>query len=55
MKQYRKPEIISEQVLEKVALSCEDYFYYVQNYEGCRDLYLGRGKAIYDLCYDVYS
>ncbi|MBN1233737.1 MAG: hypothetical protein JXA60_10330 [Candidatus Coatesbacteria bacterium] len=44
MKPYKKPEIISEQVLEKTALNCEEYLYYTKNYEGCREEMLGRGK-----------
>ncbi|MBN1233739.1 MAG: hypothetical protein JXA60_10340 [Candidatus Coatesbacteria bacterium] len=45
MKPYKKPEIISEQVLEKVALDCEDFIFYTKYYEGCGEECLGRGKV----------
>lgn len=54
MKQYEKPLIISEQVFERVAISCDDYIYYCKEYEGCIDEYLGRGK-IDTTCADLWT
>lgn len=44
MKKYLKPIVITEKILERTALACDDYLYYAKDYEGCMDDYLGRGK-----------
>ncbi|MBN1233960.1 MAG: hypothetical protein JXA60_11445 [Candidatus Coatesbacteria bacterium] len=44
MKKYLKPVVVSERIMERTALKCEDYLYYTKDYEGCTEDYLGRGK-----------
>jgi hypothetical protein len=49
MKKYTKPVILSEEVLEKTALGCEDYAYYTKVGDICYDEYIGLGK-LYSAC-----
>ncbi len=45
MKKYAKPVILSEEILEKTALSCENYAYYTKAGDVCYDDFIGIGKA----------
>jgi hypothetical protein len=45
MKNYTKPVILSQEVLEKAALECSDYAYYTKMVEICYDEYIGLGKV----------
>ena len=44
MKIYTKPVILSEDILEKTTLTCDDYAYYTKAGVVCYDDFLGRGK-----------
>lgn len=41
---YQKPIIISQSVLEKTCLSCNDYTYYAKDKVPCYEEYIGGGK-----------
>jgi len=45
MKIYVKPCIKSEDLSERISLSCADFSYYIKEQEDtCKDEYLGQGK-----------
>lgn len=54
MKKYSSPVIISEAVVEKVTLACEDHSYYVRATYPCYDQFIGVGKADAN-CYRLSS
>jgi hypothetical protein len=54
MKEYLKPNIISERILEKTALACQDTNYYVRATYPCYDTFIGTGKADSN-CYKLSS
>lgn len=55
MKTYKKPVIVSEEVLEKTSLNCYDYIYYAFGYEGCAEYIVGRGKDNTTSCCELHS
>ena len=45
MKTYAKPVIKTEMIFEWTALTCDDYFFYVKDYQGCMEECVGCGKS----------